>query len=1045
MASQNLLGSLGSYFTPNDGYRHAIVSTSDGEIHEVFYNPKTGTGNAKLAHFCGIRHLSAFYTPDDGFQHPIIVTDTGDIFEIYYKPGEFHVTSSLANFPGIVALSGFYAADDRTRILIVGQGNGQIHEVFYRPSIGIHVTQPALATFPGLTHIAAFYTGDDKFRHAIVATIDGDITEVFYHPTIGVQVSKPPLANFQNVVSLAAFYAEDDRMRIVIVATGDGAIHEIFFRPDIGVHITQPTLATFAGIAAISAFYTADDKTRHFIVTNKIGTVTEVFYNPTIGVHVSAPPLATFPAPSPAVEMVGPDLANISTTTRQNIGGTSPAGRCVGLAGSAVELYTTGQTGGVWKSSSGGPWGLQEGAPAPADILASSFTLAVSTSTTEHAVVGSEDGLWETTNGGAAWSHVLDPTSVGAGLPRVTAVAFDDAGRLFVGVQDGLAIRATPGTPFQHVNLGTQITAVALSDNKVWARSASALFVSTTHGSAWSPAIPVPGNIGIRPKEHFALAATDNFAYLIATRSPGETGCKGDNVLVIFDAVANTWGTQTVLSSDLAAWQQAQTGLGDPHTCDGTGGDDSADGRRFIKSIRLRDTMLSNVVGQRIQIVYGSGQDVWRAVAAGGDGTISDWNWIVGTQGDGFSNRDPVHADIWDVHLDPALGGRTVWVAGDGGVYALVVPSPNYEVPVGRSWQPSMAGLHTHQIQSLTLLRTDAVRRPRLIYAINDSGAYWRDTSPIAMPEASWASTGFPGDGSFTMGDSNTPQFALLVRNLKQVGLFKFPSSLTGAQLVNPKATAFVDPSVPTRFRFVPSPWQDGQFGSADVAMMIDLPLTFKQNTTDVPFPTQPGPSSNGAPVLIRNRNFDANPSINEANARGKGWTLERGSLPPGTHGFAVSGDRTQPVYYVFNGSTLFAERDGGWTPVLRNLVSSQTFGPVFVNPYDSRIAYALTFDQGVVFSSDAGSTFMPDANLNALVGGDVSKVNQIAFNYDRPSSVALCTENGQVFQSPRLGVWHDLSGQLPVPLVPIRSTAVDCEAIYLGTLGRGLMRIKHY
>lgn len=1042
----NLLSTLGSYFTPNDGYRHAIVSTIDGEIHEIFYNPKTGKGNARLACFCGMSLLTAFYTPDDGYQHPIVATNTGDIFEIFYKPNDFHITGSLTNFSSMIALSGFYAADDRMRILIVGQQDGSIHEVFYRPDIGVHVTQPALATFPGLTHLAAFYTGDDKFRHAIVATNNGNITEVFYHPTIGIHISEPPLANFQNIVSLAAFYAEDDRMRIVIVATNDGTIHEIFYRPDIGVHVTQPALATFASIAGITAFYTSDDKYRHVIVTDTSGNVTEVFYHPTIGVHISEPPLATFSAPTAVAEMVGPDLTNLSLQSLQAVGDASPSGRCVALAGSVTQLYTMGHTGGIWMSANGDAWSLQQNAPAPADIFSASFTLAVSSSSMAHAVAANDQGLWETTNGGATWLQVLDPASLGASSSQVTAVAFDDNDRLFVGISDGIVLRTSLNSPFQHINLGMQVTAIAVSDNIVWTRSPSALFMSKDHGTTWSSEILIPSSIKIRPKEQFALAATDNFAYMVATRAPGETGCGGDNILVIFNAATGIWNTQTVLSSDSAAWQQAQTGKpGDPHTCDGTGGDESADGRRFIKSVRLRDSTLSNVVGQRIQIIYGAGQEVWRARGQAADGTITDWNWMVGTHGPGYSNRDPVHADIWDFHVDPSFGGRTAWVAGDGGVYILTVPDPNYEVPTNRTWQPSMTGLHTHQIQSLTLLCTNQIGRPRLVYAIGDSGSFYRDTSPIVMPEAPWNSWGWIGDGSWTAGDSSAPLFAQIVRNLTTEGFLRFGNSPVSAWMINPKTTAFIDPSVPTRFRYIPSPWQEGQFGSADVVIMVDLPLTFQQNKTDVPFPTQPGPPSNGAPVLIRNRNFDANPDINAANAKGKGWSLERSGLPTGTQGFALSGDRTHPIYYAFDASTLYAERNGSWTAVLQNLMSSQTFGPVFPNPYDARVVYALTSDQGVVVSSDSGSTFKPDTSLNALIGSEARIVNQIAFNYDQPSSIAVCTENGQVLFSHSLGVWHDLSGLLPLPFIPIRSIAVNCEAIYLGTFGRGLMRIVHY
>lgn len=1052
MTTNPLLLSLGSYFTPKDGYRHVIVATSDGEVHEIFYNPQKGVGNAKLACFCGLRFLTAFYTPDDDFQHPIAATDTNDIFEMFYKPGDFHVTGSLANFPGMIAMSGFYAADDHMRILIVGTGDGAIHEVFYHPSIGVHISQPALATFPGLTHIAAFYSSDDKFRHVIVATNDGNIAEVWYHPTVGVHITNPPLANFKNIVSLAAFYAEDDHMRIVIAATKDGAIHEIFYHPNIGVHISQPALATFPNIAGISAFNTSDDHFRHVIVTDTSGSVAEVFYHPSIGVHISSPSLAHFGPPSRQVEYAGPDLNSLDPATAANVANSSPAGRCVALGGNANRLYTFSHTGGIWQSVSQGSWALQQGSPVPAEISGVSvYVLAVSVNSDMHAFAANESGLWETTNGGASWLKVLDPQAIGAASSTATAVALDDADRVFVGVTGGVAVRTSANVPFQFTNLGDDITAVVISDNKVWARSASALFVSTTHGATWLSPIPIPNNITFMIKERETLAATDDFAYLVALKTgtydpiknPG--GCSGDNVLVIFDAKKGLWTQQDVLSTDKVAWLQAMgVAPTDGHTCNGTGSDVSADGRRFIKCIRLRDAALSNVVGQRIQLIYGAGQEIWRARSQNADGTITDWNWAVGTTGRGFTNRDPVHADIWDFHLDPSVGGRTAWLAGDGGVFVTTVGAANYEFS-NVTWQPAMPGLHTHQIQSLTLLRVNPVDRPRLAYVLGDNSAFFRDTSPIVMPQATWQSYSGLGDGSWSGGDSSAPSFVLIVRQLTVEAFLRYGVAPRSVWLINPKQSAFIDPSSPTRFRFLPSPWQEGQFGSADVVMMVDLPLTFQSSNMDVPFPTQPGPSSNGAPVLIRNRTFDVNPDINGANAKGKGWTLERGTLPAGVQGFAVSGDRAHPEYYIFDGASLFAERNGQWTPIVTNLVSTQAFGPVFPNPYDDRVIYVLTSDKGIQVSTNSAVSFQPEANLNALLGPDVTDINQIAFNYDRPSCVVVGTETGKLFFSPGGGVWRDFTRLLPRPVVPIRSVAIDCEAIYLATLGRGLWRVVHY
>ena len=129
----------------------------------------------------------------------------------------------------------------------------------------------------------------------------------------------------------------------------------------------------------------------------------------------------------------------------------------------------------------------------------------------------------------------------------------------------------------------------------------------------------------------------------------------------------------------------------------------------------------------------------------------------------------------------------------------------------------------------------------------------------------------------------------------------------------------------------------------------------------------------------------------------------------------------------------------------MENLVSTQTFGPVFPNPYDSAVVYVLTSDKGVQISVDQGTTFQPEATLNALLGVDASDVNQIAFNYESPAFVVVGTESGKLLFSSGGGKWNDLSGVLPSPPIPIRSVAVDCSAIYIGTFGRGLWRIAHF
>ena len=138
---------------------------------------------------------------------------------------------------------------------------------------------------------------------------------------------------------------------------------------------------------------------------------------------------------------------------------------------------------------------------------------------------------------------------------------------------------------------------------------------------------------------------------------------------------------------------------------------------------------------------------------------------------------------------------------------------------------------------------------------------------------------------------------------------------------------------------------------------------------------------------------------------------------------------------------------------IASNLVESQAadgtllqkFGPVFPNPYDRTVVYVLTTNKGVQVSNQAGDNFQPDAQLNTLLNSDAGDVNQIAFNYDSPASVVVGTESGKLFFSSGGGVWKDLTSFLPTVPIPIRSVAIDCEAIYVGTLGRGVLRVRHY
>jgi hypothetical protein len=276
---------VGAYASAKDNYQHAIVSTDDGALHEIYFDPLRGIFRDELGCFGKVVATSAFFTADDGLQHAIVGTADGSIREVFFDPSVgIHVSEpALAVMPGLVGLAAFYAEDDKSRIVLVATSDGNVREIFYSSATGVHVTQPALGTFPGVQSIAGFYTARDKYRHAIVATRNGDIHEIFYHPSIGVHVTQPALASFPGLVGIAGFASADDGYMHVIVATQDGAIHEIYYHPSIGVHISQPALATVPQPTALAGYFTPDGY-RHVIVGTADGQVRELFYNPQKGI-----------------------------------------------------------------------------------------------------------------------------------------------------------------------------------------------------------------------------------------------------------------------------------------------------------------------------------------------------------------------------------------------------------------------------------------------------------------------------------------------------------------------------------------------------------------------------------------------------------------------------------------------------------------------------------------------------------------------------------------------------------------------------------------
>jgi hypothetical protein len=1046
-----IFASLGGFFSPTDGYRHAIVGTADGKVFEIFFNPATGTGRAYLACFEGILAADSFFSPDDGFSHVIVATPDGEIGETFYNQTGTFFSDALATFTDIVAVSGFYTDDDHYRHVIVATADGNLTEVFYHPSIGVHISEPPLARFNGIVDIAAFYTDDDKYRHVIVATTDGKITEVFYHPSIGVHISEPPLATFSGIVAIAGFYTSDDKYRHVIVATSDGNVTEVFYSSATGSHVSQPPLARFDNILGVAAFYTPDDGFRHALVALGNGSVIEVFYSSSAGSHISQPPLGVFAVDAPALDDISPGAANLdgnaaAVVTSNQV---STAGRSVSLAGSAGSLFVFNEKAGVWKNTGGASWTQLASSPLHADLFPPS-SIAVDPADGNHIVAATGGGAFESRDGGAMWTPIAQTWGCGSSAIRAAAFAANSA--LLLATDCGIATRPAPNQAFSFYATASGVGSLSVAETAVWARAATELLVSKDNGTSWTPLLG--GNATLQSLGPSSLAAFDDYVYM-QTSVAGLGQCGAGNVLGVYNVATGTLATHPILRDG----QQ---------TCDGTG----LGGHRRIRSFLRKDGALPDVVGPqgRRQLFFCAGQEVYQALGVDGSGNVTNWQLVLATteSGAATSSGGPpplrIHADIWDFLIDTSIGGNTAWLAGDGGVYQIVLGTP-FSFPESSGWARVIDGMHTHQAHMINVVPTNPVNRSRLAYPTADNEGWYRDTGMLVDPVPGWQVTvqgGNLGDANWSITDASAPRFALIVRNqelaafinhhatpnIRFVSLLNFWKKKDANGNVQLAGGHFFPPG-PTGMQFIPSPRRAGRFTTLDAVMMCDLPLIRYDAASDTNIPMLPGTplgqDTGGQPVLLRNQTFDTSPDINASNAAG--WSIEVPSFPNGAQGFYVTGSRSAPVYYTFTATALLRLDAGTWTTVATGVVAGAGFGPAFLNPFDSRVLYVITAG-GIQVSNDGGHSFQPEPQLTALVAGGrnlpMSSLVQVAFNYSNPAEVVAGALSGVFYRNPA-GRWANLTGLLPEPLSEITGVGIDNEAVYVSFDSRSIARVTGY
>ncbi len=779
----------------------------------------------------------------------------------------------------------------------------------------------------------------------------------------------------------------------------------------------------------------------------------------------------------------------------------SPAGLTYELAGEETALYAVTLDAGVFKASpSGGPWKQLAGSPRWASCI------EVDPTNQRHVVVGERNGdsttaelnrsgLWESFDAGDTWalgfSPLTQPGCRAANDASISAVAFSLTGTLFVGTACGVGRREGGSKQFSFSATPPDVGAV----------KAFSLSYSGQGGSAkpilWARADGVPTGFRVLWSDddgaHWtsvALPAKQD-GYGIATSLRGDeftVAAVGDTALLGFRPSDTTsdpslWHPKTDnFNTVLYFFRQTgafkvQTFKSNPASGDGTG----LGGRKRVRSFLLV-TSKPTTFGSGVRAFYIGGQDLLEAAGVNADGTFS-WTRRA------LTTSEHVHHDLWDVHVTATT--KELRLATDGGVYVVG----------NEGWVSQNDGLHTHHVHTLTMLRGPTQRYPRLAYVVTDNSEWFRPEKPLGPPfevaSGDWQTYHETGDGSWSAGDEASPAVALIVRNTNLTFVTDFGRGMpSGAGVA--AGQKFLPVCLPSpdgkscsdlgfgnlTFAVIQTPPGETPEPLLDVVMLLPVPVTTLQSGAVIP--VRSGPlarvtSATGAPVLVRNRRWLANPDVNRSQYAG--WELVANDLPAGVTALWVSGGHASTVYYVaavgLSGATSIWRHDTGqvgWTRLYGIGAAVQPvgamFGPLHVNPYDPNHLFVSTFDGVRVTSGTpvgAQTAFTRDDVLTALVTESGRYDVSLVFNGGNCLGVIGCSQAGAfpkralgkvaflrgaghsvVVAAPVAGVffasddqrrWISLAQYLPRPYTMVSDAAWDGETAFVAFEGRGVFR----
>jgi hypothetical protein len=626
---------------------------------------------------------------------------------------------------------------------------------------------------------------------------------------------------------------------------------------------------------------------------------------------------------------------------------------------------------------------------------------------------------------------------------------------------------------------GGPVRALAVSETKVWARTDSALLFSSDDGQTWKKKplptiVDLPGFPGSVPlydntagfgngNDRASFAAFDDAAYLVMQIADGTGKVLTDrSPLLIYDAISDTFKAQFTNDND-------GRGLG---------------GTRFVKSYVLACPALGPSIGQRRQLFFGSGQGIQQALSENADRTINFDQTVLTDYSDNPNPFRHIHSDLWTFHLSPTYcppGDAQVWVGCDGGVYRSTGNSTKL---TDLKWVTHDEGLFTHNINQMNVIQSNVFGPALVAYGTTDNDAWWRKA------DGSWQHDNRLGDCGICIADAGNRARVVFSRGLddKHTVISDLSDGVQGPFAVNPDGILY---GVTAIHSLATETTVDDKL---DLLMLTRLPVHDSSKNALPLDKFTPGDTTNTF-LLLRNQNFADNPD--GPASKFAGWTSVGPKLPGTPLRVWVSGGHASPVYFVAataaDGTISLFKRvqppgssNPVWQPILTQLIAADdaAYGPVFVNPYDPNVIFALASDKdhpsGVVFVSlDGGSTFRTDEVLTALLtnsgryglgkfsassqaaevgstfhGGTMFNPSHIVFSRGNPDLVAACSPVTGVFfanmdrgfvsslQPTRDRNWRTLAPYLPNPFGYVSAAGFDTAQFFVATQGRGLLHV---